>query len=159
VTNWQNEASARQTARSHKRVSFFLALLGALLIGLMPTTCAAQERVNVVQVAPVEPVMDSLWSSVLPCADDKRVPEQNLKGLVWFLRDPVIIDRPFREHPDTTLGEWVPGGAVAPDTIYLSRGHESDGWVIAHELLHHAMAGPPQGDPHPRYNFGKCNLL
>jgi hypothetical protein len=94
-----------------------------------------------------------LWDRVVGCAGTQRDTSQTFEQIKFYERDTVYLDGlPLK-------GEWV-----RPDTIYLTTGFEMDGWVVAHEMLHHALNGPPAGkqdDPHVLAitSFLGCGLL
>jgi hypothetical protein len=110
----------------------------AFLLGILARPLVAQEPVRLVPSAAVH----DLWDKVVACAGPARDNAKTFEEIKFFLRRPTI----FQGSP--IKGEWV-----APDTIYITAGYEREGWVIAHELLHHALNGPPGGEKHPLNPF------
>lgn len=74
------------------------------------------------------------WDRVVACAGGARDTTKTLEQVVFLLRTPGA------RLPNGKLmkGQWV-----APDTIFITQGYEHSGWIVAHELLHHALNGPP----------------
>jgi hypothetical protein len=131
-------------------------VIGALLFSLLAwyalfgaiTSAAAQEPVSlrdgaqIQQIYPGEGVR-GLWDQVVACAGDSRDTSKTFEQITFMLRDSLASDAPGV----TTAGEWN------ADTVFITKGYQRDGWVVAHELLHHALNGPPTGNPHPLTPF------
>jgi hypothetical protein len=108
------------------------------------------------RITPVPGRVEVLWSLARLCAGRSLDSARSLREVKWFLRDRFPIP-----GGGIITGEWVP-----PDTILITRGFERDPWVITHELLHHALNGPPlpenplelvHFDPHP-VQFDRCGF-
>ena len=102
--------------------------------------------------------INALWELAKYCAGAARDTTKTLEEIHWFRRSRISL--PFRRG--LLLGQWVP-----PDTIYVTEGFDRDPWVLAHEMLHHALNGPPLPkdtmdlwtfDPHPPGQFAACGL-
>jgi hypothetical protein len=91
---------------------------------------------------------DSAWQYVLRCSHAKVQPGGDLKDVKWFIADLLSHSR------DSTIGLWLP-----PDTIVLDLTVSQDPDIVAHELLHHLLRGPPH-DAHPMVPFlFPCQLI
>lgn len=123
-------------------------VLCTFLVGAAFGSCSAQSQaVTQRQIAPTpNSPIPLFWEMVKNCAGEYRDTTKTLEQVTWMLRSPITY------HGDTLQGEW------ANDTIYLTEG-QFDDWVIAHELLHHALNGPSGENPHPLYPFLACGLL
>jgi hypothetical protein len=120
-------------------------LLVALLL-FLPQVASAQVRER---LYPDESVRE-LWNRVVACAGSERDTTKTLEQVVFLVRDSTYF------QDQLLKGEWA-----APDTVYLTVGLENEGWVVAHELMHHALNGPP-GPPsakHPIELFTRCRLF
>jgi hypothetical protein len=120
-------------------------VLAALLC--LPSVVEAQGEVEVIYPATPGPELRKMWDDVVGCAGPYYVQGVTFDGILWFIREPVLT-----AAGDSILGEWRPG-EVGADSIFITRGYESSGWVAAHEMLHHALHGPMDGDPHPKVPF------
>jgi hypothetical protein len=94
-----------------------------------------------------------VWDRVVSCAGAARDTTKTFEQIKFFQRDTVLMDGRVMK------GEWV-----APDTIFITTGFTHESWVVAHEMLHHALNGPPTGpreDPHVKamVTFLGCGLL
>lgn len=90
------------------------------------------------------------WARVVACAGAARDTTQTFDQIVFLLRSP---------GRSTPGGRPVKGEWVAPDTVLITQGWEHSGWVVAHELLHHAINGPPdRTNTHPPEVFMRCGL-
>lgn len=126
------------------------------LLALLLCTCAVLPAVGqstaVAAVAPgrvierlfVSADVQATWERVVACAGELRDTSKTLDQVVFLLRTA------GKRLPNATLikGEWV-----APDTIFVTQGYEHSGWIVAHELLHHALNGPPGTIKHPLSPF------
>lgn len=94
-----------------------------------------------------------VWDRVVSCSGAARDTSKTYEQIKFFQRDTVYMDGRVMK------GEWV-----APDSIFLTTGFERESWVVAHEMLHHALNGPPTApkeDPHVKamVTFLGCGLL
>jgi hypothetical protein len=90
------------------------------------------------------------WKMVQACSGIHAAADQPLDSVKWFAGDLVAMDRTHQ-----LAGLWVP-----PDTILLDAGAIDDPRVVAHELLHHLLRGPPGDDKHPLFYFVvRCHLF
>jgi hypothetical protein len=113
----------------------------ALALLLIPTLLGAQQRVHITPLSPADSSIKMVWNQVVACAGPTRDTSQTFDQIKFFERDTVIA-----KSGRVIKGEWVP-----PDTIYLTKGFASNSWVVAHEMLHHALNGPRNtagDDPH-----------
>jgi len=112
-----------------------------IALSLLASPLAAQQRVHITPMSPSDGNVERLWQRVISCAGPTRDTTKTFEQIKFFERDTVIS-----KSGRVLKGEWVP-----PDTIYLTKGFAEDGWVVAHEMLHHALNGPPSpngDDPH-----------
>jgi hypothetical protein len=124
------------------------ALLLALVLYAVPALASAQQ--SEIRLVP-GPGVRALWEQVVACAGEMRDTTKTFEEINWYLRDSTFY------QGDLLLGEWVP-----PDTIYLLPGEHLKGWVVAHEMLHHAINGLREagGNPHPLNPFMfPCQLM
>lgn len=125
------------------------ALVLALLLSLIPACATAQQTVTITELVPGAGVRE-LWVKVLSCAGSLHDTTKTFEQIRFFERDST-----YDAAGDLVLGEWAP-----PDTIFLTSGFERIGWIVAHEMLHHALNGPPGGNPHPLDPFMfPCGLM
>ena len=75
---------------------------------------------------------ESLWQAMADCSGVAVQPGGDLSDVKWFTDSLVAKDR-FHAK----LGAWFP-----PDSIVLDVDRQEP-WVVAHELLHHRLRGPP----------------
>lgn len=102
------------------------------------------------RIAP-PPAADSLWHVVGACSGAPVLPGGDLSDVVWMVDSVAVHDR---FHGSRAV--WSP-----PDTITFDVGLDYNAypWVIAHELLHHRMRGPPE-TVHPLNPFlFPCKLM
>jgi hypothetical protein len=132
-------------------------IIGALIFSLLAwyllfgaiTTAAAQEPATVRDGAQIQrilpgPAVRELWDSVVVCSGELRDTTQTFEEITFLLRDTTWVGV---KNEDLLMGEW------SADSIFITKGFELDGWVVAHEMLHHALNGPPTGNPHPLTPF------
>jgi hypothetical protein len=120
-----------------------------LLVSLLAVAAPLKAQAPTQQLYPGEQV-HALWERVIACAGPMRDTTQTFEGMTFYVRDST-----YSEAGRLIKGEWTP-----PGTIYLTRGFETNGWVIAHEMLHHALNGPRlPADPHPMEAFIGCGLM
>lgn len=114
---------------------------------LFSITCSSPAQSLQLLTPKADGPVPALWGSVVSCLGDLRDTAQTLQRVTWMLRSPVLI------NGDTLIGQW------SGDTIFLTEGHENDDWVIKHELVHHALSGPPmKTNPHPLMPFLACGV-
>ena len=128
-----------------ERVSLALLLLGTgpcAVRGQTPLATyvsARDERPRIFTPIPPPGAADSLWQAMRACSGAAVQPGGDLADVKWFVGDLVAYDR-FH----SILAAFRP-----PDTIWVNSGHRDSLWLIAHELLHHLLRGPPGKDKHP----------
>lgn len=122
-----------------------IGLLLSLVLWVLFASVAFAQSPKVTQLYPGNGVREN-WERVVACSGSDRDTTQTFEQIKFFERDS-LTDRP------EILGEWV-----KPDTIYITKGHIFDGWIVSHEMLHHALRGPPGVDPHPMAVFIRCGL-
>jgi len=153
-------AGAGAWARSWRRSGWaILALLALVMLtcALAPLPLAAQQASidsgRVVARLQVSDDVRTTWRRVTACATEHRDTTKTLDQVVFLLRTPGTRG---------PTGKLLKGEYVPPDTIYVTQGYEHSGWIIAHELLHHALGGPPAkryGTAHPYVPFAfPCGL-
>ena len=115
-----------------------------LLIAACYRTLGAQTPI------PAPAGADSLWQAMRACSQAPVQPGGNLTDVVWMRDSLLQLDR-FHNG----FGNWLP-----PDTIVLDNAHVNYQWVIAHELLHQLLRGPPGKDRHPFNPFWfPCKIM
>lgn len=126
-------------------------ILGIIMWALFAALAVAQAPVLIVatRLTP-DSTVEAVWERVVSCAGSHRDSTKTFAQIKFYERDTVP-----RPHGEPVLeGQWI-----APDTIYLTKGFINDGWVVAHEMLHHALNGPPGDIKHPIEPFMfPCNL-
>lgn len=121
-------------------------LLLVLLLLVFAPPLRAQQRI------PLPAVADSLWQTVRDCSGAPVQAGGDLGDVIWLVDSVSARDR---FHGSEAI--WSP-----PDTITfdLELDYNAHAWVIAHELLHHLLRGPPGPVVHP-FNpfFFPCKLM
>lgn len=137
--------------RARNVVAFLVTLvllLTLLSVAANTQTTSGTEPITITRIMPGEGVRQ-IWDSVVACSGDRRDTTKTFEEIKFFERTPIVL------QGDSLLGEWV-----SPDSIFLTEGYEYEGWIVAHEMLHHALNGPPTGNPHPLDPFlFPCRLL
>jgi hypothetical protein len=135
------------------RLRLSIVVLIAVVLSLMVVTVKAHAQesaptVHITQLFPDSSVR-AVWDRVVSCSEGSRDTTQTFEQIKFFERDSLPAPR------SQVKGEWI-----APDSIFITKGYTQDGWVVAHEMLHHALRGPsgPGVDPHPMAIFIKCGL-
>ena len=110
------------------------------------------------QISILQPAKaDSLWKAVVECSGRTVQPGGDLSNVKWF-EDTLVVKDSF----PSVWAVWH-----RPDSIVLDVNHREN-WVIAHELLHHLLRGPPlpvdrpatELDTHPLNPFWfPCKLM
>lgn len=118
---------------------------------LLPGIVRSQQQVIITPIVPADGSVRELWDYVVECSGPARDTTKTFEQIKFFERDSMYING----GKDLLIGEWV-----APDSIFLTKGFITEGWVVAHEMLHHALNGPPGKDPHPLVPFMfPCKLM
>lgn len=94
------------------------------------------------------------WNYDLACTGLTPQPGGALDDVTWVV---VHTGSLYVGHFSHAIGLWV-----YPDTIVIEADAVRTPWVLAHELLHHLLRGPPpdQGGPHPWTPFAfPCQLM
>lgn len=121
------------------------------LLGLLLLACiAAVGRDSGEHPIPMPYEAPAAWTYVQRCSgltNDSLSPTT-----VHWIAAPLIEHDRFHAQ----IGEWLP-----PDTIKLDTSRVNDPVLIAHELLHHLLRGPPRPYPaHPiMYFVVLCHLM
>lgn len=130
----------------HVLREILIALL--LLIGSCFILDAQGDTMRMLAMKPPA-LADSAWRFVRQCSHFVPEPGGDLKDVHWFVAD--ILTHTQHEID----GLWIP-----PDTIVLDITTFNYFPVIAHELLHQLMRGPPLQNQHPYLPFVKpCGLM
>lgn len=123
-------------ARAQARWAAFTLLA---LFCALPLAAQVPVMVNTTRLYP-DSTVEATWQRVVSCAGPHYVATQTFEQIKFYERD--TLPRP---HGEPVLkGQWI-----APDTIYLTKGFIHNGWVVAHEMLHHALNGPAGDIKHP----------
>jgi hypothetical protein len=116
-----------------------------LLLLVLAPPLQAQQRI------PPPGVADSLWQAIRECSGAPVQPGGDLSDVVWMVDSVAAHDRFHGSR-----ASWSP-----PDTIRfdVDLDYVNVPWVIAHELLHHLLRGPPHA-VHPLNPFlFPCKLM
>jgi hypothetical protein len=122
-------------------------LLSVVLAALCFTSpLVAQTRI------PAPAAADSLWQVIRACSGAPVTTGGDLKDVVWMV-DSVTAKSRFR----TIIAMWTPPDTI---TIDVDVDYVDNPWVVAHELLHHLLRGPPGTVAHPFQPFyWPCKLM
>lgn len=131
----------------------------ALLLALLTSSCAAQSHSTrgwmVDSTTTVNAALaDSAWELDLGCTGLTPQFGGQLHDVTWIV---VKNGSLYVDHFAPAVGLWL-----APDTIIVDSAFANVKWVLAHELMHHLLRGPPsdQGGPHPWFPFAfPCELM
>jgi hypothetical protein len=108
---------------------------------------------RIIEQLHVGPDVEQTWRRVVSCAGEHADRQKDLSQVIFVLRTP------GKRGPS---GKLTKAEYVRPDTIFITQGYEHSGWIVAHELLHFALNGPPDslyGTSHPYVPFAyPCGL-
>lgn len=125
----------------------------ALALVLVALLAHAQEPESDVRAIPEPAVAKDAWVRVLACSNPigvLTVPGGDLKDVHWFTA------KLAHTCEYANLGRWAP-----PDSIIIDERAVGEVLIVAHELLHQRLRGPPFPFPgHPFVPFAApCNLM
>jgi hypothetical protein len=95
------------------------------------------------------PLADSAWATVEACTANLgalAIPRAKLADVKWFTM-------PQLDRFNLTIAHFR-----APDSIVLDPAVVGEFVIVAHELLHAHLGGPPT-EPHPFIPFASCGLM
>jgi hypothetical protein len=123
--------------------SMLIGLLVGLLLICIGRHAHAQTAapVHITELHPSDDgTVRKVWDQVVACAGPTRDTTKTFDQIKFFERDTVIA-----KSGRVIKGEW------RNDSIFITKGFVDNSWVVAHEMLHHALNGPPNpnhDDPH-----------